>query len=97
MDTRPQSAFKKKYIYLLWCLKREARAQKRNKTKSVITFKSRGHTGVIISFTYIHDVKCNPTHLNTFMIIQFLKSTSQRNGLKYFSKKTMFGLLSPVV
>ena len=28
----------------------EARAQKRNKTKSVITFKSRGHTGVIISF-----------------------------------------------
>ena len=28
----------------------EARAQKRNKTKSVIIFKSRGHTGVIISF-----------------------------------------------
>ena len=28
----------------------EARAQKRNKTKSVIKFKSRGHTGVIISF-----------------------------------------------
>ena len=28
----------------------EARAQKRNKTKSVITLKSRGHTGVIISF-----------------------------------------------
>ena len=27
----------------------EARAQKRNKTKSVIIFKSRGHTGVIIS------------------------------------------------
>ena len=26
----------------------EARAQKRNKTKSVIIFKSRGHTGVII-------------------------------------------------
>ena len=28
----------------------EARAQKRNKTKSVIIFKSRGHTGIIISF-----------------------------------------------
>ncbi len=28
----------------------EARAQKRNKTKSVIIFMSRGHTGVIISF-----------------------------------------------
>ena len=28
----------------------EARAQKSNKTKSVIIFKSRGHTGVIISF-----------------------------------------------
>ena len=28
----------------------EARAQKRNKTKSVIIVKSRGHTGVIISF-----------------------------------------------
>ena len=28
----------------------EARAQKRNKTKSVIIFKSRGHTWVIISF-----------------------------------------------
>ena len=28
----------------------EARAQKRNKTKSVIMFKSRGHTGIIISF-----------------------------------------------
>ena len=28
----------------------EARAQKRNKTKSVIMFKSRGYTGVIISF-----------------------------------------------
>ena len=28
----------------------EARAQKRNRTKSVIIFKSRGHTGVIISF-----------------------------------------------
>ena len=27
----------------------EARAQKRNKTKSVIIFKSRGHTGIIIS------------------------------------------------
>ena len=26
----------------------EARAQKRNKTKSLIIFKSRGHTGVII-------------------------------------------------
>ena len=28
----------------------EARAQKRNKTKSVIIFESRGHTGIIISF-----------------------------------------------
>ena len=28
----------------------EARAQRRNKTKSVIIFKSRGHTGIIISF-----------------------------------------------
>ena len=28
----------------------EARVQKRNKTTSVIIFKSRGHTGVIISF-----------------------------------------------
>ena len=28
----------------------EARAQKRNETKSVIIFKNRGHTGVIISF-----------------------------------------------
>ena len=28
----------------------EARAQKRNKTKSVIIPKSRGHTGIIISF-----------------------------------------------
>ena len=28
----------------------EARAQKLNKTKSVIIFKSRGHTGIIISF-----------------------------------------------
>ena len=28
----------------------EAGAQKRNKTKSVIIFKSRGHTGIIISF-----------------------------------------------
>ena len=28
----------------------EARAQKRNKTKSVIIFMSRGHTGIIISF-----------------------------------------------
>ena len=27
----------------------ETRAQKRNKTKSVIIFKSRGHTGIIIS------------------------------------------------
>ena len=33
----------------------EARAQKRNKTKSVIIFKSRGHTGVFIS------VKVPPT------------------------------------
>ena len=31
----------------------EARAQKRNKTKSVIIFKSRGHTGVIISLVLI--------------------------------------------
>ena len=28
----------------------EARAQKRNKTKSIIIFKSRGHTWIIISF-----------------------------------------------
>ena len=28
----------------------EARAQKHNKTKSVIILKSRGHTGIIISF-----------------------------------------------
>ena len=28
----------------------EARAQKRNKTKSVIIFKSREHTGITISF-----------------------------------------------
>ena len=28
----------------------ETRAQKRNKSKSVIIFKSRGHTGIIISF-----------------------------------------------
>ena len=31
----------------------EARAQKSNKTKSVIIFKSRGHTGVIISLVLI--------------------------------------------
>ena len=31
----------------------EARAQKRNKTKSVIIFKSRGHTGIIISLPHM--------------------------------------------
>ena len=31
----------------------EARAQKRNKTKSVIIFKNRGHTGVIQLYVYI--------------------------------------------
>ena len=39
----------------------EARAQKRNKTKSEIIFKSRGHTGIIISFKGPVLLPCGPT------------------------------------
>ena len=38
------------YITSMVLKSSEARAQKCNKTKSIIIFKSRGHTGIIISF-----------------------------------------------
>ena len=55
----------------------ESRAQKRNKTKSVIIFKSRGHTGVIIS------VKGPPTKRN-FEEISFEMFTERGNTFTRF-------------
>ena len=47
-----------------------ARAQKRNKTKSLFKFKSRGHTGVIMLYYRLAE------HINKYMsVVQYIVST----------------------